>query len=93
MGYDRSMARRSVWQFLTVTKDPRIKMLDRFAKAMTVPLADLLAREELKQLKQPEVAVDKDAFYAAVRALVVMPPELKDVNTKTARRGSGALKK
>lgn len=41
MGYDADTARQSVFQFLK-SGDPRISMLRRFAKAVGVPLADLL---------------------------------------------------
>lgn len=41
MGYPDDMARKSVWQFMR-TSDPRISMLRRFAKAMNIPLSDLL---------------------------------------------------
>lgn len=41
MGYDADTARQSVFQFLK-SGDPRVSMLRRFAKAMDVPLADLL---------------------------------------------------
>ena len=39
VGYDQKSARKSVSQFLK-TKDPRISMLRKFAKAMQVPLSD-----------------------------------------------------
>jgi transcriptional regulator with XRE-family HTH domain len=41
MGYDAETARQSVFQFLK-SADPRASMLRRFAKAMDVPLSDLL---------------------------------------------------
>ena len=41
MGYDVETARQSVFQFLK-SNDPRVSMLRRFAKAMDVPLSDLL---------------------------------------------------
>ena len=41
MGYEPETARQSVFQFLKAS-DPHISMLRRFAKAMDVPLADLL---------------------------------------------------
>lgn len=42
MGYEGPTARKSAWQFLNKTADPRLSMLRRFAKAMGVPLAELL---------------------------------------------------
>ena len=42
MGYAAESARKSAWQFLEKTDDPRVSMLRRFAKAMDVPLAELL---------------------------------------------------
>jgi hypothetical protein len=41
MGYDTETARQSVFQFLK-SNDPRVSMLRRFAKAMDVPLSELL---------------------------------------------------
>jgi hypothetical protein len=40
MGYDKETARQSAFQFLK-SSDPRISMLQRFARAMSVPLADI----------------------------------------------------
>ena len=42
MGYEGDTARKSVWQFLNKTTDPRLSMLQRFADAMNVSLADLV---------------------------------------------------
>lgn len=42
MGYPEESARKSAWQFLRQTDDPRISMLERFAKAMGVEVPDLL---------------------------------------------------
>jgi transcriptional regulator with XRE-family HTH domain len=42
MGYDKEHARRSVWQFLNKTHDPRISMLRRFASAIGTPLSELV---------------------------------------------------
>lgn len=41
MGYAEGIARRSAWQFIKKSIDPRISMLCRFAKAMGVELKDL----------------------------------------------------
>jgi hypothetical protein len=42
MGYPKTTARQSVWQFLSKTTDPRLSMLRRFAKAMRIDVKDLL---------------------------------------------------
>lgn len=43
MGYAKATtARNSAWQFLHRTNDPRISMLRRFAKALEIPLKDLV---------------------------------------------------
>jgi transcriptional regulator with XRE-family HTH domain len=41
MGYSGETARKSAWQFLHKTTDPRLSMLQRFAEALHVPLVDL----------------------------------------------------
>ena len=43
MGYDEKSARKSVSQFLK-SHDPRIGMLRKFAKAMGVPLSDIVGQ-------------------------------------------------
>lgn len=43
MGYEGDVARKAVWQFLNKVDDPRISTLRRFAKAMDVPLKDLVS--------------------------------------------------
>ncbi len=40
MGYDAKIARQSAFQFLK-SSDPRVSMLQRFAKAVGVPLPDI----------------------------------------------------
>lgn len=47
MGYPEESARKSVWQFLK-TEDPRLSMLVRFAKAIGVPITDLVQDAEGK---------------------------------------------
>jgi hypothetical protein len=47
MGYEASTARQSAFQFMK-TGDPRISMLRRFAKAMGVPLEELVAEPKKK---------------------------------------------
>jgi transcriptional regulator with XRE-family HTH domain len=42
MGYEGDVARKSAWQFLNRTVDPRLSMLRRFAKAMGVAVKELL---------------------------------------------------
>ncbi len=42
MGYSSRAARKSAWQFLRKTTDPRISMLERFAEAIHVSIADLV---------------------------------------------------
>jgi transcriptional regulator with XRE-family HTH domain len=42
MGYTGDVARKSVWQFLNKTADPRLSMLRRFAKAMGMDAKELL---------------------------------------------------
>ena len=47
MGYSAAVARKAVWQFLR-SKDPRISMLRKFAKAMGVSLQELVAEKKGK---------------------------------------------
>ena len=42
MGYEGETARKAAWQFLRKTSDPRVSMLQRFAKAMGMDVKDLL---------------------------------------------------
>ena len=42
MGYAGDAARKSAWQFLHKTTDPRYSMLVRFAEAMNVSVTDLV---------------------------------------------------
>jgi transcriptional regulator with XRE-family HTH domain len=42
MGYSGPHARKSAWQFLQGTKDPRLSMLRKFAQAMGVTLKELV---------------------------------------------------
>ena len=41
MGYPEDSARKSAWQFMK-TEDPRLSMLRRFAKAVGVPVEELV---------------------------------------------------
>ena len=43
MGYKPDLARKSAWQFLQRTKDPRVSMLRKFAAALKIPLSDLVS--------------------------------------------------
>jgi transcriptional regulator with XRE-family HTH domain len=45
MGYGKDTARKSAWQFVNHTNDPRLSMLRRFAEAVDVPLAALLEQD------------------------------------------------
>ncbi len=51
MGYEPDMARKSAWQFLKKTGDPRVSMLRRFAKAVGVTIEDLVGDEKQKTVK------------------------------------------
>ena len=42
MGYEGDIARKSAWQFLNKTKDPRLSMIRRFAEAVNVSVVDLV---------------------------------------------------
>jgi len=42
MGYPKDSARKSAWQFMHKTKDPRLSMLRRFAKALGTSPKSLL---------------------------------------------------
>lgn len=42
MGYPAETARKSAYQFISKTADPRVSVLRRFAKAMRVDVKDLL---------------------------------------------------
>jgi hypothetical protein len=42
MGYGKNIARKSAWQFVNRTNDPRFSMLRRFASAVGIELAELL---------------------------------------------------
>ncbi len=42
MGYESGIARKSAWQFLNKTSDPRLSMLLRFAEAVGIDPKDVL---------------------------------------------------
>jgi transcriptional regulator with XRE-family HTH domain len=48
MGYARGAARKSAWQFLNKTADPRLSMLRKFALAVGVPITELFPQEKKK---------------------------------------------
>ena len=52
MGYETGMARKSAWQFLNKTADPRLSMLRRFAGAVGVPLAELVDEPKAGKAKK-----------------------------------------
>jgi hypothetical protein len=45
MGYGGAVARKSAWQFLRRTNDPRMSMLRRFASAVGVTLHELVGEK------------------------------------------------
>jgi transcriptional regulator with XRE-family HTH domain len=47
MGYEGATARKSAWQFLHKTRDPRVSMLRKFAGAVGVSLRELVGEEEV----------------------------------------------
>jgi transcriptional regulator with XRE-family HTH domain len=55
MGYDPSIARKSTWQFLNKTNDPRFSMLRRFSEAIGVPVIEVL-----KLMEHEAVAANDD---------------------------------
>lgn len=42
MGYAGAAARKSAWQFLNKTTDPRLSMIQKFASALSLPLRDII---------------------------------------------------
>jgi transcriptional regulator with XRE-family HTH domain len=49
MGYPAETARMSAWQFVQKTSDPRVSMVRRFAKAMGIPIEELVADSPAKK--------------------------------------------
>ena len=43
MGYPSDGARQAAWQFLNKTTDPRLSMLEKFARALGLSLRELVA--------------------------------------------------
>ena len=54
MGYPADSARKSIWQLLRQTGDPRISMLRKFAKAMDVTLEELVSDKPKKRKGQSD---------------------------------------
>lgn len=46
MGYAPETARKSAWQFIRQTGDPRVSMLRRFAHALEIPIEELVAEKK-----------------------------------------------
>lgn len=46
MGYPKPSARKSAWQFVHRTNDPRLSMLQKFADAIGVKLSTLIRESE-----------------------------------------------
>lgn len=46
MGYPKQSARKSAWQFIHRTNDPRLSMLRKFADAIGVKLSTLIREAE-----------------------------------------------
>jgi len=42
MGYSNTVARKSAWQFLNKTRDPRLSMLQKFANALSLSLGKII---------------------------------------------------
>lgn len=51
MGYADGIARRSAWQFIRQTSDPRISMIRKAAEALDIPLSDLIAEPKTRRTK------------------------------------------
>jgi transcriptional regulator with XRE-family HTH domain len=51
MGYEGDVARKSAWQFLNKTADPRASMLRKFAAAVGIPVADLFTETKKGRAK------------------------------------------
>jgi transcriptional regulator with XRE-family HTH domain len=51
MGYSGPTARQSAWQFLTKTVDPRVSMLQKFAAAIGIPVAELFVEKKKGRAK------------------------------------------
>lgn len=44
MGYSSTVARKSAWQFLNKTSDPRLSMIQKFADALSLSLTDVVKK-------------------------------------------------
>jgi len=52
MGYPSATARKSAWQFLNKTADPRLSMLRKFASAIQVPVEHVIMEQKKKRTSQ-----------------------------------------
>lgn len=52
MGYEGDVARKSAWQFLNKTADPRLSMVRRFAAAVGVSVESLIAEPKPTKSKK-----------------------------------------
>lgn len=46
MGAEGEVARKSAWQFLNRVNDPKLGTLRRFAKALGIPIEDLVSERK-----------------------------------------------
>jgi transcriptional regulator with XRE-family HTH domain len=44
MGYSSAIARKSAWQFLNKTNDPRLSMIQKFADALSLSVTDVVKK-------------------------------------------------
>jgi transcriptional regulator with XRE-family HTH domain len=51
MGYPEDTARKSAWQFIRQTSDPRISTLRKAAEALKIPLGELIAETKSRRSK------------------------------------------
>ncbi len=51
MGYAEGIARKSAWQFLNKTADPRMSMLRKFAAAVGISLSRLVSEPKPESAK------------------------------------------
>jgi transcriptional regulator with XRE-family HTH domain len=51
MGYKGDIARKSAWQFVDKTNDPRFSMVRKFATALGITLEELVAEKKKARAK------------------------------------------
>jgi transcriptional regulator with XRE-family HTH domain len=70
MGYGHATARKSAWQFLNTTADPRLSMIEKAAKALGISVAELFKappqRQTLHEALRGSAAETIAAVYSAV---------------------------